>query len=213
MAQSDPHAPGSPAAAWPALPLAAWRDTYATLHMWTQIVGKTRLALAPMENHWWQVGLYVTARGLTTSPMPCGERSVEVEFDFIDHALALRTSDGTGIRFALSPRSVADFYALYMDALRMARRRAGAHGIAGRGRNGDPVRPGPHARVVRRRRRAALLADLPARTASSSGFAVASSASRARCTSSGAASTWRRRAFPAERRRAIRVGRRTAPTT
>ena len=117
MAQSDPHAPGSPAAAWPALPLAAWRDTYATLHMWTQIVGKTRLALAPMENHWWQVGLYVTARGLTTSPMPCGERSVEVEFDFIDHALALRTSDGTGIRFALTPRSVADFYALYLDAL------------------------------------------------------------------------------------------------
>src|SRR5664279_3409335 len=108
----------SPAATWPALPLAAWRDTYATLHMWAQIVGKTRLALAPMENHWWQVSMYVTPRGLTTSAMPCGERSVEVEFDFIDHTLALRTSDGGEIRFALVPRAVADFFVLYMGALK-----------------------------------------------------------------------------------------------
>ena len=105
------------APAWPALPLTAWLDTYATLHMWTQIVGKTRLALAPMENHWWQVALYVTPRGLTTSAMPCGERSVEIEFDFIDHALALRASDGASTRFALVPRSVADFYAQYLAAL------------------------------------------------------------------------------------------------
>jgi hypothetical protein len=72
---------------WPPLPFQAWRDTYETLHMWTQIVGKIRLALAPRVNHWWHVTLYVTARGLTTSPMPCGERSLEVSFDFIDRRL------------------------------------------------------------------------------------------------------------------------------
>jgi hypothetical protein len=117
VAPVNPHSPSLPAE-WPALPLAAWRDTYQTLHMWTQIVGKTRLALAPMENHWWQVTLYVTARGLATSAMPCGGRSVEVEFDFIDHALALRASDGRQSSFALVPRSVADFYALYLAALK-----------------------------------------------------------------------------------------------
>ncbi len=104
--------------AWPALPLTEWRDTYATLHMWTQIVGKTRLALAPMENHWWQVVLYLTARGLTTSSMPCGRRSVSVEFDFVAHVLSLRTSDGASHELPLAPRPVADFFALYMDALR-----------------------------------------------------------------------------------------------
>ena len=72
---------------WPALPLDAWRDTYATLHMWTQIVGKVRMALSPPVNHWWQVTLYVTARGLTTSPIPYGTRTFEVSFDFIDHNL------------------------------------------------------------------------------------------------------------------------------
>jgi hypothetical protein len=118
MAQSDMDPSTSPSVAWPALPLASWVDTYATLHMWTQIVGKTRLALAPMENHWWQVSLYVTPRGLTTSAMPCGERSVEVAFDFIDHVLAVRTSDGAATRFKLVPRSVADFYARYLTALR-----------------------------------------------------------------------------------------------
>ena len=80
---------------WPELSLAPWRETYATLHMWTQIVGKTRLALAPMENHWWQVTLYISERGLTTSPMPWLSKLLVVEFDFVDHALVLRTS-GTG---------------------------------------------------------------------------------------------------------------------
>ena len=108
----------SPPPAWPALPHAAWSDTQATLHMWTQIVGKTRLALAPMENHWWQVTLYVSPRGLTTSAMPCGERSLEVEFDFVEHRLSMRTSDGASHRFALVPRSVADFYAEYLAGLR-----------------------------------------------------------------------------------------------
>lgn len=103
---------------WPALPLAPWRDTYATLHMWSQIVGKTRLALAPMENHWWQVTLYVTERGLTTSPMPCGARTVTVEFDFLAHALELRSSDGRSHTLPLGPRSVADFHAAYLAGLR-----------------------------------------------------------------------------------------------
>jgi hypothetical protein len=104
--------------AWPALPLAEWQDTLATLHMWTQIVGKTRLALAPMENHWWQIALYVTPRGLTTSAMPYGERTFAVDFDFIDHVLVVQTSDGTTRKLALAPRSVADFYAEYMAVLR-----------------------------------------------------------------------------------------------
>jgi hypothetical protein len=105
-------------AAWPTLPLAEWQDTCQTLHMWTQMVGKTRLALAPMENHWWQVTLYLTARGLTTSPMPVGGRTLAVDFDFIDHRLDIRSSDGAGRSIALRPRSVADFHAEYLGALR-----------------------------------------------------------------------------------------------
>jgi hypothetical protein len=86
--------------------------------MWTQIVGKTRLALAPMENHWWQVALYVTPRGLTTSSIPHGERAFTIDFDFIDHTLWMRASDGATRRIALAARSVADFYAEYMAVLR-----------------------------------------------------------------------------------------------
>jgi hypothetical protein len=104
--------------AWPPLPLDAWQDTYATLHMWTQIVGKTRLALAPSENHWWQVALYVTPRGLTTSAMPHRARTFAVDFDFIDHQLYVRTDDGATRAIPLQPQSVADFYAAYMAALR-----------------------------------------------------------------------------------------------
>jgi uncharacterized protein DUF5996 len=104
--------------AWPSLPLAEWKATHDTLHMWTQIVGKTRLALAPSENHWWHVVLYVGTRGLVTSPMPYGGRAFEVEFDFIHHDLVVETSDGATRRMALRPRSVADFYAEYMDLLR-----------------------------------------------------------------------------------------------
>ena len=108
----------APDPVWPELPLAQWQDTYATLHMWTQIVGKTRLALAPMQNHWWQIALYVTPRGLTTSAMPYGKRSLAVEFDFLDHALSLRTSDGGARALPLRARPVADFYAEYMATLR-----------------------------------------------------------------------------------------------
>jgi hypothetical protein len=102
---------------WPVLTLADWQDTRDTLHLWTQIVGKVRMALEPMTNHWWQVVLYVSARGLTTSLMPDGGRGVEIEFDFLDHQLVVRTTDGGLRRVALEPRSVADFYAATMDAL------------------------------------------------------------------------------------------------
>ena len=104
--------------AWPQLTLDEWAPTQTTLQRWTQIVGKTRLALAPMQNHWWQVVLYLTGNGLTTSPIPYGEREFEVEFDFIDHALVIRTSDGDTRSLQLQPHSVADFYAEYMSLLR-----------------------------------------------------------------------------------------------
>jgi hypothetical protein len=102
---------------WPALPLAAWKETRDTLHMWTQIVGKIRLALAHHMNHWWHVAFYVTSRGLTTSPMPCGHRTVDATFDFIDHVLMFQTSDGRTERIALRPRPVADFYQDVMATL------------------------------------------------------------------------------------------------
>jgi hypothetical protein len=104
--------------AWPSQPLDAWRETYETLHMWLQIVGKTRLALAPMENHWWQTALYVTPRGLTTSAIPSGERTFAVDFDFVDHRLLIRASDGGTRVMPLDPKPVAVFYAEYLDALR-----------------------------------------------------------------------------------------------
>lgn len=109
--------PQSSRETWPPLPLDAWRETYATLHMWTQIVGKIRLAQSPWVNHSWHVTLYVTARGLTTGPVPHGSRSFEMEFDFIDHELSLRSSDGRNGRVALQPLTVAAFYANLMAEL------------------------------------------------------------------------------------------------
>jgi hypothetical protein len=103
--------------AWPKLPLNEWRDTLSTLHRWVQMVGKTRLALAPPVNHSWHVTLNLTARGLTTSPMPYGGRTLEVELDFIDHNLLVRTGDGSTRAMALVPRSVADFYREYRALL------------------------------------------------------------------------------------------------
>src|SRR6478609_11748094 len=99
-----------PDLSWPALPLDAWKDTYATLHMWTQIVGKVRLALTPLVNHWWNVPLYVSARGLTTSSIFYGTRSFELEFDFIEDRLLLSTSEGEIKWIPLAARPVADFY-------------------------------------------------------------------------------------------------------
>ena len=102
---------------WPELPTAAWRDTYATLHLWTQIIGKIRLTKAPWLNHSWHVTLYVTPRGLTTSPVPDGTRTFQIDFDFIDHVLRVSTSDGAARQFALAGQSVASFHAATMAAL------------------------------------------------------------------------------------------------
>jgi hypothetical protein len=102
---------------WPDLTFEDWKDTCDTLHMWTQIVGKVRLACAAPMNHWWQVPLYVTSRGLTTSPMPYGERTFEIAFDFCAHQLILSTSDGATHSFALQPMSVAAFYRKLMEKL------------------------------------------------------------------------------------------------
>jgi hypothetical protein len=103
---------------WPSLPLEAWRDMYATLHLWTQIVGKVRLALTPPLNHWWAVTLYVHPRGLTTGSIPYGSDSFEVAFDFLDHTLWVRGSTGGMRAMALYPRSVADFYREFLAILR-----------------------------------------------------------------------------------------------
>ena len=101
----------------PALPYDSWKDTLATLHMWTQVVGKVRLMLTPLVNHWWNVPLYVTARGLTTSPMPYGNRTLEISFDFIAHKLLIETCDNQAEELALRPQSVADFYQSVMATL------------------------------------------------------------------------------------------------
>ena len=103
---------------WPDIPLAAWRDTFATLHLWTQMVGKVRLVNTPWLNHSWHATLYVTARGLTTSPIPYEGRTFELEFDFTAHRLDLRSSDGRRDEVPLRPQTVATFHGLLMDALR-----------------------------------------------------------------------------------------------
>lgn len=104
--------------AWPALPYEAWGDTAATLHLWTQIVGKVRLTQMPWINHSWHVTLYVTARGLTTSPIPYETRTFQIDFDFIDHRLLIQTADGPARTIALRPMSVADFYGQVLAAMR-----------------------------------------------------------------------------------------------
>ena len=103
---------------WPALSWSEWEATANTLHMWTQIVGKTRLALTPLQNHWWNVPLYVTARGLGTSAMTCGDYVLDVEFDFVAHVLHLRLGSGAETVMKLQPRTVADFYSEYMGCLK-----------------------------------------------------------------------------------------------
>jgi hypothetical protein len=102
---------------WPALPYDEWKDTYATLHMWTQVVGKVALAQAPPMNHSWAVALQVTPRGISTRTLPHGPRSFTIEFDFIDHQLVIRASDGDTRTLLLAPRTVAEFYHAVMDLL------------------------------------------------------------------------------------------------
>lgn len=103
--------------AWPKLPLDQWEDTRATLHMWMQIVGKVRMAFCPLVNHWWEVALYVNTRGLTTSAIPYGDSIFEIQFDFIDHTLDIRTSRDSKVSLQLRPCSVAEFYREFMNAL------------------------------------------------------------------------------------------------
>jgi len=102
---------------WPALPFRLWKDTYATLHMWTQIVGKIRLALTPLINHWWNVPLYVNARGLTSSPIPYPDNPFELRFDFQDHQFVLDLCDGSSKSLPLRSMPVADFYRQVMSML------------------------------------------------------------------------------------------------
>jgi Family of unknown function (DUF5996) len=108
---------GERAERWPALPYEAWEDTRHTLHMWTQVVGKVRMKLSPFLNHWWHVSLYVTSRGLTTSAIPYHGGTFEVTFDFLEHNLFIRTSEGTTKALPLLPRSVAAFYREFMACL------------------------------------------------------------------------------------------------
>src|SRR5437660_7213659 len=103
---------------WPSLPLEAWSDTCATLHMWTQIVGKIRLMQSPWINHSWHVTLYVTVRGLTTSPIPYGARTFQIDFDFVHHQLTVQTSDGRMASVPLEAQSVSTFYGRLMEEMR-----------------------------------------------------------------------------------------------
>jgi hypothetical protein len=123
---------------WPALRVSDWQPTRDTLHMWTQIVGKIRLTHSPLINHWWQVTFYVSPRGLTTSSIPYGNRLFDLEFDFIDHVLAIRTSDGGSATAALTAKPVAEFYAETLDALRQLDIEAG---ISAQPNEVDPAIP------------------------------------------------------------------------
>lgn len=115
---ASPRSTASPRNPWPAMPrLGVWQPTRDTVHMWTQIVGKTRLAAAAPVNHWWHVPFYVTSRGIYTSPMLSGARTFEVEFDFVDHHLMIRADDGTSRTMSLEPRTVAEFYQEYLRLL------------------------------------------------------------------------------------------------
>jgi hypothetical protein len=104
--------------AWPELPYEAWRDTCETLHLWTQVIGKVALATTPLVNHWWNITLHLTPRGLATLPMVTGERTLTATFDFIAHELVFQCTDGRTATIPLEPRTVADFYAAVMDTLR-----------------------------------------------------------------------------------------------
>ena len=202
----------SASAAWPPLPLANWIDTRNTLHMWTQIVGKTRLALAPMMNHWWQVPLYVSARGLTTSRMPYGRAGFSVELDFIDHQLEMQCDDGRTWAMALAPRSVADFYDAYMHGLHSLDIDVRIWPVPVEVANGIPfARDETHASYDPAAAHDFWRALAQARACSRS-FADVSSASRAPCTSSGGASISRARASTVRAHRSIRAACRGSPT-
>lgn len=106
------------AEAWPPLPLDEWRETQETLHLWTQVVGKVKLALTPLLNEWWNVALTVTPRGLTTGAIPAGDGSLAIDFDFVDHALYIRANDVRTHLIPLVPKPVASFHSEFTEALR-----------------------------------------------------------------------------------------------
>ncbi len=133
---------------WPALPLEEWRETQETLHLWTQVVGKVKLALTPFLNEWWNIAFAITPRGLTTGPIPTGDRVFALDFDFVDHALFLRVSDGSSKVLALIPRAVADFYAELLATARGGDR-GGHQPDAGRDPQPDPIRCRPRALLLR----------------------------------------------------------------
>ena len=177
---------------WPELPTAAWRDTYATLHLWTQIVGKIRLAKSPWLNHSWQVTLYVTPRGLTTSPVPDGTGTFQIDFDFFDHTLRISTSDGALRQFALAGTIGRQLPCGNHRGARRTRdhccHRRDAQRIAG---PGTIFRGHARTRPTTPMLSGAFCKSSSTATASSSNSAPASSARRARCISSGAVSIWR----------------------
>ena len=198
---------------WPSLPLEAWSDTYATLHLWTQIVGKIRLAQSPWLNHSWHVTLYVTARGLTTSPIPHGARTFQIDFDFIDHQLTIQSSDGR--RGALPLAAPVGG-----GVLRAPDGRAGQARSPGPDLQEAQRSRGPHSLRSRRRAQERTTRSTPTDsgacscrpTGSSRRSARASSASAAPCTSSGAPPIWRSPGSPGEGLPSIRVEFRTCPT-
>src|SRR5438876_4460783 len=191
MTASGSGRDGRHADPWPSLPLVEWKDTYATLHRWTQIVGKIRMAQSPWINHSWHVTLYLTARGLTTSPLWHGARTFQIDFDFIDHRLLIQSGEGAVRTIALRPRPVADFYRELFATLRelglevkITRRRTSSRTRSRSTRTGSTRRTMPNTPI-------ASGVCWCNRTGSSRPSAAASSASAARCTSSGAAATWR----------------------
>jgi Family of unknown function (DUF5996) len=136
------------ATVWPDLRYASWRETAATLQLWTQIVGKVRLKLTPWLNHGWQVPLYVTAHGLGTSPIPAGNEVLEIEFDFIGHRLVARTSRGGQRELPLQPQTVADFYHRLIELLSGIDVAVSIHEGAERGAQSDTVFAGLHPRCL-----------------------------------------------------------------
>ncbi len=192
-----PECPGIASRDWPDLPFSDWADTCATLHLWMQIAGKVRLAHAPMVNHWWQVAFYVTCRGLTTSPIPYDGRTFQIDFDFIDHNLTLRTSTGESETMALCPRTVADFYDEFIRRLRGLGLETRNLDHAGRDPRRNPVRARQGARFLRRGLCHAVLAHSgPGGPAVEAVPRAIPRQGRVRCISSGAVSIWRSRAFP-----------------
>ncbi len=145
--------------AWPSLPLESWSDTYATLHMWTQIVGKIRLVQSPWVNHSWHVTLYVTSRGLTTSPIPYRARTFQIEFDFLNHQLVIQTSDGRTGTLPLEPQSVAAFYRRLTERDGETRSARGDPQETVRSPRADKLRPGRVSPGIRSRVRESVLAN------------------------------------------------------